>query len=248
MPLRALEHLWARAYAYSILHDTFQPTESEQRIFFTDHPDFAHANGLLQWAQAGERSTELEQWPDSLPRPDQTGNERVATANEVFLGMIAFILLHEIGHVVRQHTGEEPLIDTSDESIAAEYGADLWAICWILGAWRLYNTNPLVLVKRSTSISFGLAAVDAIEVLFASERRRTHPDIVSRQLRFLDQWVPATTGPNLTIEENAWRAPLVVLAYHLRTLELDDLLGEVWSHPRDYVMAVRYLRVHQVKN
>gem|GEM_PF-6625935 len=239
VPLRALEHLWARAYAYSILHDTFQPTKSEQRILFTDHPDFPHANGLLQWAQAGERTTELEQWPDSLPQPDQTGNVRVVTANEIFLGMIAFILLHELGHVVRQLTGEESVITTSEESIAAEFGADLWAICWILGAWRNYSTDPLVLVKRSTSISFGLASVDAIEVLFLTDRRRTHPDIVERQLRFLDQWVPATTGAYLTLEENAWRAPLVVLAYHLHTLGLFALQGQVWDYPRDYVVAVR---------
>lgn len=247
VPLRALEHLWARAYAYSILHDTFQPTEPEQRILFTDHPDFNRANRLLQWAQDGEQCEGLDEWPDSLPQPDQTVNERVSTANEIFLGMVAFVLLHEIGHVVRQLTGDEPAINTEDESIAAEFGADQWAICWILGAWCNFNTNPLIFVKRSTSISYGLASVDAIEVLFASERRGTYPDIVERQLRFLDQWVPATSSHVLPLEENAWRAPLVVLAYHLHTLALDELQGQCWDHPRNYVVAVRDLIARQTK-
>jgi hypothetical protein len=245
LPLRALEHLWARAYAYSILHDTFQPTVSEQRILFTDHPDFSHAHGLLQWAQAGERTVELQEWPEALPRPDLSDNERVGTANQIFLGMIAFILLHEIGHVVRQLTGEEPPITSSDESIAAEFGADRWAICWILDSWRSYSPDPRVFVQRSTTISYGLSTVDAIEILFLSLEQRTHPGLAERQLSFLDQWAPATTGEHLTFEENAWRAPLVVLPYHLHTLGLDNLQNQVWDHPRDYVVAARDLIASQ---
>jgi hypothetical protein len=79
-------------------------------------------NGLLEYAEA-LRQADLP-WPSGLTPPDIAASDQ-AEINNVFFGAIAWILLHEVGHVHRQHQVE------SARSLKDEEEADEFAAQWV---------------------------------------------------------------------------------------------------------------------
>jgi hypothetical protein len=146
--------------------------------------------------------------------------------------------LHEVGHLVLEHAGSDTI--TSEQSIANEHEADAWAVSWILDKWTAFNRDPGVFIQRTGGISFGLASIDAIEVLFhLSERSRSHPNIAERQITFLDKWITSSKLYDGPVWGNAWRVALVTMAYHLHRIGLSDVVNGHYDHPRDFLIAAR---------
>lgn len=66
-------------------------------------------------------------WPDHLPTPKCNAGDPWDRINNVFFGAIAFILLHEIGHVSLRHQ----IILPAQMKISQEIDADTFAANWI---------------------------------------------------------------------------------------------------------------------
>ncbi|MBD4053771.1 cell death peptidase Lit, partial [Xanthomonas citri pv. citri] len=84
------------------------------------------------------------------------GSEDSQVASEIFLCAIAWILHHEISHVVLQH----PLVTTAF-STQEEREADSHATKWILG--NLYESAP-ELKKRALGIATAVLCIQSLEV------------------------------------------------------------------------------------
>jgi hypothetical protein len=67
-------------------------------------------------------------WPDDLPVPDLSKtNDPWNRINNVFFGAVGWIILHEIGHVYKDHQSLVP----PTISIPQEYDADEFATRWV---------------------------------------------------------------------------------------------------------------------
>ncbi|WLA64940.1 phage exclusion protein Lit family protein [Bradyrhizobium diazoefficiens] len=78
--------------------------------------------GYLEYAEA-LRQADLP-WPNELMPPDIASVDQ-AEINNIFFGAVAWILLHEVGHVHRQHEVE------SGRSLKQEEEADEFAAGWV---------------------------------------------------------------------------------------------------------------------
>lgn len=69
-------------------------------------------------------------WPTDLatPNPDAEDNTEDSFLNNVFLGAVGWVILHEIAHI---HLGHQGTVN-SDVSFDQEHQADLWAARWVL--------------------------------------------------------------------------------------------------------------------
>lgn len=88
-----------------------------------------------------------ESWPQVLQVPDATAasDSGEGRLNNLFLGALSWIMLHEIGHAHRQHTK----FVGADQRIRQEYEADAFATNWILekagnGIDREYRVLALI--------------------------------------------------------------------------------------------------------
>ena len=79
-------------------------------------------SGLLEYAEE-LRQKDLP-WPSRLTPPDVAAGDQ-AEINNVFFGAVAWILLHEVGHVHRQHEVD------SARSLKDEEEADEFAAKWV---------------------------------------------------------------------------------------------------------------------
>lgn len=111
-------------------------------------------------------------WPNHLRRPDATASAESVEGriNNLFFGALSWILLHEVGHVTKDHQH----VATADQRIRQEYEADGFATDWILekagsGLQREFRA---------------LMIMTALAWLFLSERvmgqGKTHPPAIYR--------------------------------------------------------------------
>lgn len=161
--LRALERLWARAYAYTHLYECITTEQLRNPgaaldLDLTRDPEVRGAMTLLAWALDVEhRLFEAREdgdpgdisWPADLPHPDPAaprGSMKHA-ADELFLCAIGAVLHHEMGHFRFDHDPRElpkrDLVLREDEDTAWLEGnarriqwekqADAWSAGWLLG-------------------------------------------------------------------------------------------------------------------
>lgn len=240
VPLSALERLWAYAYCYSLFFDLSQPETQGQVIDLRASDETERARRLMVWANAGEVTGKSEKWPDKTPRPDQTEpDERLKPANQIFLMMSGFVLLHEVAHLVLGHCRQMP--SSRDESIEHELAADRWAADWILGRWQEYKNDEAVFIQRTVGIAFALAAIGGIELYVPRPELPTHPNAAARLLDFLDRWVPQGSESILPRRQAAWKVAPSVLHIHLMKLGKVPELEANYATFRDYLQAAQEL-------
>ena len=89
-----------------------------------DDVETEEAVNLYQWAIQCVRDKTYTPWPEGAPRPTRTPvhGSGLHVANEVFLTAVAWMLLHEAGHLARNH----PFL-TSSRSLDEEHEADFFA-------------------------------------------------------------------------------------------------------------------------
>jgi hypothetical protein len=180
--LCALERLWAYAYAY--YKSYLLVGNNPSAIFFNRPPQIVN---LLRWAHTGSNSPIENPWPTGVARPDQPDSgDQISSANEIFLMMSAWILLHEFGHIVRQDRYEEGP-EGRDHNHAIEFAADSWAYRFLLNQWQLYSQQSDIFLKRGIGIAFAIFILSADRFYRGGMMNsNTHPHPVDRLLQYFD--------------------------------------------------------------
>jgi hypothetical protein len=195
--LCGLERLWAYAYGYTATLDLLGTMPRGQT--FTRSPEVTK---LLHWAHTSAESANELPWPDGCPRPDRAGGDPLMpVVREVFLCMNAWILLHEVAHIVR-NDGDYDLSPTGHVfNHAMEENADDWATRFALAFWRSYQDDPRLLVKRGVGVGFALFVLAAYEFFLGGScvPSLTHPSPI-RRVRNYFQYLDRTFGANFPTE------------------------------------------------
>lgn len=171
LPIASLEYLWAFSHYFWVLTQEYASTQRTGATQFdcVGNKRLKESASILQWAKANLVNTGTASWPSSGPRPTQDfyscDDSHVAT--ELFLCAIAWILHHEIAHVVLQH----PMMNTAF-SQHEEREADKHATDWLLGG--LPQTDPK-LKKRALGLTVAVLCLQSLEVDTVSCLRNTHP-------------------------------------------------------------------------
>jgi hypothetical protein len=127
----ALLSLWATAHASLLLsHEAAQAMRrGERELDSHSNSAVALAYRLIEAAQALIRN-ESSAWPSDLPLPNAAapGETHDGAVNNLFLGAVSWITLHEVAHIHLNH------LKTATDAVRRdqEHEADLWATGWIL--------------------------------------------------------------------------------------------------------------------
>jgi len=163
--LRGLEFLWVLSYTSWVMHRHYAARKQSRGVLrFSDHADTAALPTLLGWAHENQLANRAyTAWPDKTPRPSgpltvtssQPSDERVAS--ELALCAVAWILHHELAHIVAGDGGAV----APDVQILREKQADQVATCWILDD---APPGPAT-VKRGLGIAMATVALAGWELL-----------------------------------------------------------------------------------
>lgn len=179
-PVVGMETLWCVGHFAFVLNQEMSH-DSKLGIYQFDSAANARRRGaadLLNCAYDCVRGGRQHfTWPNSLPQPSaspvRASDEHVA--NELFLISLAWILLHEIGHLSLGH------IENSPTSVEDETQADSFATSWLLRDC----TDPAIRQKRS------LGPIVACLWLYLHELHHrsitTHPHVEDRLYRALQE-------------------------------------------------------------
>jgi hypothetical protein len=209
--LRGLERLWAHAYGAAYVYTRLQTQGFQQPLRLTDSDEGRVVAELLGWALQGEIQGDPAPWPAHLPRPKTNPtDDQNRLSNELFLGATGFAVLHEVGHIVKGHSGMDL---PRDLSYRHEFEADEWAYDWVLDQWRDYQADERVFTKRATLIAT-LFALIAVPGIYRPRRvcDSKHPNPIDRLLRFLTKHANVDCGLPVGL---AWRSASEILNLHL---------------------------------
>jgi hypothetical protein len=224
-----VERLWALSYAYLDLIRLWQQHGPGAPL---DIPE--PTRRLLEWEFHVEKTGTAEPLPSGVPtaQPDErVGNDGYA-AVELCLIAAAWVLLHEIGHLVYGHRSTDPPI----RWIPREYEADDWAGHWMLDRWTEYAADDRVFVKRALAGTVFLGHVAAFE----SHGRTpsvTHPNSAERLLHFLDSFVPRAPGTKADAKELPWVAAMLIVECHLQAAGKSLPAGTTFAEARDALLS-----------
>jgi len=230
--LRGLERLWVHAYASTHFYLRYQAVGFAQPINLLATTEGQAVAELLNWALQGEMQGNPAPWPDNLPKPIQNpADAQNQIANELFWGAAGFAVLHEIGHIVRDHKGVNL---PRDVKYRHEFEADEWAYDWVMNKWRDFQAHDTVFKKRTTLIAtlFSLIAVNQV---YRPRRvvESNHPNTIDRLLRFLTKHANEDSGLPIAL---AWGVAGATIHFHL-SQRLDNPLP-VFDRWRTYFNAI----------
>lgn len=243
--IRGMEMLWALSYAHYASYQKFKQHETGAapvEVDLSADPALRGAFELLAWVLASHRDpAHRKPWPSDLPMPAGAGKvedgeepspERVA--DELSLCAAAWILHHELGHVV----AGDPLVTVSSRT--EERTADRAATDWVLEG----VTDEMMILKRGLGIAIAVVALAALELEAPPPPRSgapTHPSAAERIHAALDH---VAFGP----DHQAFEFAAIALKVHLHRVGaelpageydsaremLDDLCGALynWSRKR----------------
>lgn len=228
--LKTLERVWILCYAYFNIIDLVQDNPRGKEVDVDKV--IQHA---LQWASDTSLYTK-HSWVEGIPipddlSPDEAENLDVKGANEIFLCVCSFFLLHEIGHAVYGHEGYTSSV-TQNHFI--ENCADQWAAEWII-----QGCSESVFLKRSVAIISALLVIVFVDTFRGSiSSRQTHPKPTQRLMSILDNVISKTSFPEDkvgTVYQFACDLTYILTREHLqRKGELDKLDTAFWG-PEDVI-------------
>jgi hypothetical protein len=207
-PMRVYHHLWAAALFFAMIYiERTGGEDPTKNVVELDTPDrqFVWANYVLS-CQSFRKGVPCP-FPLSAelvtPRKDY-----VELADELFLEMGAFCLLHEIAHLEagdsKTNDDGSPLNGADPHQI--EFDADKWAYDWILSRWGEYSDDPRVFVKRTLGVIFSFAVIDEFRHHQEHSFSSSHPSAADRILRFLQDY-------DEEIKANEWGATCLTATY-----------------------------------
>jgi hypothetical protein len=210
----ALNLIWCSSYASWFIYQAYGRAQKNGQDFvrFDDDAETEEAVNLYQWAIRCVRDKTLISWPEGVPRPTRTAmhGSGLHLANEVFLTAVAWMLLHEAGHLARNH----PFL-TSSRSLDEEHEADFFATDHVLGK----VTDENIRFKRSVGIVVANALLLLLELMDGPAHSRTHPPIeerISRNLR----------GTELESNDKIHAFATALIQFHLGAVGIFPQLNE----------------------
>lgn len=238
LSLAALERLWAYAFAYANVIEATARNMSEGKtdVRLDASVEQVRAMQLLSWAHAAEVSRTRPDWPQELPQPqlDAPSGSLHDIANNLFLDMLGFILLHETAHIVLRHAGDDGRPD--DELVADESAADEWAYAWCLGTPESpRKIEALEYTRRAFGIVLALTVIASFEVYTRRHDSRTHPDSPDRLRRFLAAYLPHEQRAD-DPRAFPWIATVSVLALHVQRGKVRATTAATYAHASEYAL------------
>jgi hypothetical protein len=210
----ALNLIWCSSYASWFIYQAIGRAEKNGRevVRFDDDRETEEAVSLYQWAICCVRDKAYTPWPAGAPQPTRTPvhESPLHIANEVFLTAVAWMLLHEAGHLARNH----PFL-TSARSLDEEHEADFFATDHVLGG----VTDEQVRFKRSVGIVVANAIILLLELMNGPVASQTHPPVeerISRNLR----------GPELESNNRIHAFATALIQFHLGVVGIVPQLHE----------------------
>ncbi len=256
--VEALERIWALCFGYlKIWH--FQQTNEWPKgevINLTNYQELDQAREILNWAtidhQAFFETTrektpreDRETWPNGFPLPaSEDLNEDVKAANTLFTAVCAFILLHEVGHIVGGHshveegTGETPKLAPED----MEYAADDFAADFLLRDWPL-DSRKNMYVQRVVAIVIGLSLQASLEP-YQRIGAGGHPCTPDRFLHFWTKFAVPKIGTAVPIGAVVDAFHLIISLHALNAAKSRPPAPELsagYDKIEDYLRAIRPL-------
>lgn len=200
--MRIYHHLWSTALLFAALYIERHIAENAGKAEIDlNTPDIEKvwANYLISCKCLKDNSN-YPLPPNAVeitPRADY-----IVLADELFLGMVAFCLLHEIAHLESgdSKTDEEGAPLNKIDPLQMEFAADKWAYDWILTRWSQSSTDPKVFVKRTLGIIFSLAMMDEFRHHLDHAYASSHPNACDRLLQFFNDYYEGQ------IRANEWGA------------------------------------------
>lgn len=219
IPLAALERLWAYVYSYLLLFDEVLNNPGIE-ITPERSPQVRGAFDLLNWAAHGEKEKKRFEWPAHLPRPnsDQIDPQRLEKTNRMFLGVLGFILLHEVAHLDKEHTLTKHA--PAGERMSDEECADRWAAKWLLDRCGDYSSNPDYRIQRCCYVTLALSILNLVEFSLRYGPPKSHPPTLERILKFSKDFCPESSTKSATIADFPLHLARVILEFQASNLEV----------------------------
>ena len=178
--------LWCCSYAtvaFNTMYYEKAPTAGNV-VTFGDRPEIQKVMLTLNWARS--LTKEITWWPMEAARPDQP-DKWTESANNLFEACAAYLVLHEIAHVINDgdleplmNARRDPFYEISKEEcqriFKAEQEADIFALEALIGSSVLHEVR---LIKY---LGAALAHLSNCYILDTPDTRQgpTHPDLDDR--------------------------------------------------------------------
>jgi len=210
----ALNLLWAASYAYWLIYQGYRSAQQNGCTEYNPSMDAvaSEALRLYEWSLNAAMGSKFELWPSTLPhpQPNPVPESLLAVANELFLVAVAWIFLHEVGHVTYDHTAE-PI---GPRALQEEQEADKFASDWLLNGL----SDEALIQKRSLGIAAANVVLVALDLGVGTFHSKTHPpsyERAHRNLRFRQ----------LEEEHMVHAFMTVLLQFHLTVFEREHQLS-----------------------
>jgi hypothetical protein len=169
----SLLSIWATAHAALIICDeaAVAMRANITRLDTSPGSNMRQAIDLIEVAKALIRDPSVV-WPTCLPFPNPNSVHQTVydAINNLFLGAVGWIILHEVAHVILNHQVET----SADLRRRHEHEADSWATEWIFKAVPDEKTRAFRIYATATALSW-IGFVDDI-----SRVSSTHPHASER--------------------------------------------------------------------
>lgn len=177
----AIERLWAYAYIYGKLVTASSWPEIKEPSFIS----------LFGWAHQPPERGEIP-WPHFATSPRKHPRRAdVQFASRLFEGVAGFLLLHEIGHLIKSDSHTTKLIDGMRENHRQEFEADEIAWDFVAFQWATEDASHIRETRTDALVlALSIIAVDRAFCGGALETD-THPrpiDRIDRLVAYLRKW------------------------------------------------------------
>lgn len=176
----ALDLVWCTSLASWYIYQAFAKAQKNRltEVRLGTDQNAIDALDLYEWAIRCVRNRQYEPWPDGAPRPTRLPDFGSPThvANEVFLTAVAWILLHETGHIALKH----PLLQTLRARVE-ENEADSFATHHVLDG--VSETD--VLFKRGLGIVVANVILVLLDLISGQVDSASYPTVEERLTRNL---------------------------------------------------------------
>lgn len=188
VPVAAMEYMWAQCLRFWVVSQEYARAQHAGAEKFDLHGNkrLQDVVQLVEWSGGNIRGTGKEVWPDNLPRPrNDPCDEDLKVANELFLGAMGWVILHEVAHVHLNHAESAGTYSQQQEKEADQFATN-WVLESVSQADPRFN-------KRMFCIAAALLCLQSFETVAAPRWRGSHPPANERIYYCLEKYRCAET-------------------------------------------------------
>lgn len=198
--LKCTQRMQAHAMAAGVIFAAFREPRFKQLSAEERGALFAPAGDLLSWAVASELQQSPRQadgferslediLPGARPEIDETLLRGLSEPQRrlgmlIFQMSLAFILLHELGHLDLGHAGQ-----IGSASLEQEKDADRFAAEWLLSWPNEADPNDGGRISEFVAIAVALLWITTLNIFLGAHGGETHPEGYDRLFQVLDQTI-----------------------------------------------------------